>query len=140
MVANANLGTPPSTRMQCGAAHRVRRVVAIIAFSYLGITSGLTVLCVPVIALTHGRQAVEQFFRAVIEACLRLPIFCVVSLVAINALLTSEIMMEMFRFGTSRTRTWSDKSHVIAVIVVWIALLSGQLWFALLSRQQMLAR
>ena len=95
-------------------------------------------LCVPIVVLANGPQAGVSFLRAVVESCLRLPIFCIVSLAALNALLTAEIVVELFRFGTRWTCSWSDKRHFIAVIVTWMALVSGQLGFALLARQRLL--
>lgn len=134
MVADDNLNTSPVAEMRGGAAKRARKVLAAIAFSYLGVTIGLAFLCGPTLALAYGPQAVVSFLRVALESILHLPLLGVVPLLAVNALLTAEIAVELFRFGTYWTRSWSDRRHLITVFFVWIALLSGQLSFAILAR------
>lgn len=138
MAAAGNPCTSPGSTMQCGAAKRARKVLATIAFSYLGVSVGLAVLWVAIKVPASSPQAVASSLRTVAEASLRLPVFCVVPLVAINALLTAEIVVEMLRFGARWARLWSDKRHLVVVLAVWIALLSGQLGFVLVARQRLI--
>jgi hypothetical protein len=117
------------------AATHTRRILAAVAFSYLGGAIVLMFLCGAITLVTGDPQAIVSLSRAMLESCLRLPLLCMLSLVAVTALLTAEIVVELFRFGTHYTRAWSDKTHLFAVLVVWIALCSVQLPIAMLLRR-----
>jgi hypothetical protein len=106
-----------------GSAWCARRILAAIAF----VTFGLIWFSVSVTVLVSGPSAVASFFH--------LPMFCWVPLVVLNTLLTAEIVVELFRLGTQWSRSWSDKRHLIIVLIVWIVLLTGQLHFALLAHK-----
>jgi hypothetical protein len=110
---------PPATLK--GSAGRARRILAAIAFS----TFGLIWFSVSVSVLVSGPSAVASFFH--------LSVFCWVPVVVLNSLVTAEIVVELFRLGTHRSRSWSDKRHLITVLVVWTVLFAGQLHMALLA-------
>lgn len=121
-----------------GTPTMARKVLATAAFGYLGVT-GLVFVGLAMLSVISGPQAGVSHVRAVVESFLRFPRFGIVSLVAANALLTAEIMVEMVRFGTPLTRSWSDKRHLAVVLLTWIALASGQLLAVLVVRQHLMS-
>ena len=140
MATDNNPRVSPSTEMRRGAGRRARKALAVIAFSYLGVYA-ITALCVPpILYLTNGPQTTALLVRTIAESFLRLPMPCVVLFVAFNALLTAEIVVELLRFGSHRTRSWSDAKHVAVVLLAWIVFLSGQLPFALVAQQRLLGK
>ena len=109
-----------------GSAGHTRRILAAIAF----VTFGFIWFWVLAILFACGPAVVVSFFR--------FSLFLIVPLVGLNALVTAEIVVDLFCFGTHRSRCWSDKRHFITVLIIWIVFFGGQLSFALLARQQLL--
>jgi hypothetical protein len=110
----------------CGSSRSVRQVSAVTAY----VVFGLIWLTTSVVILAGGRAAVVSFFR--------LPLFAIVLAVALNAMVTAEIAVELFRLGTRWTRHWSDRRHLITVLFVWLVLVSGQLTAAMAVRSSLL--
>lgn len=121
----------------CRAALRARKLLATIAFSYLGI-SILALLCIPLIFLLRGPQAMVSVVDTVVDSFLRLPMLWLVLFVSFASLLNAEIVVELFRFGMDRARLWSDRRHIVAVLVTWVAWFSVQLGTILIVRQSLI--
>jgi hypothetical protein len=108
-----------------GPVRRGRRIAAATAF----VAFGVIWVGVSITLAVWGAKAVESF--------LGLPMVCLVALAALNGLITAEIVVELFRFGT-RSRSWTDKRHFISVVAAWMIFLTGQLALVVFMRQQIL--
>lgn len=138
MAADEVHYTPPSTDTPSaapgGSAGRARKILAVMALAWLGLYVASTM----VLVVANGPEAGLSLFRDAVVSLLRLPLVCIVPLVALNSLLTAEIIVEMLRFRGFRSRPWSDKRHFLTVLVIWIVLFGGQFLFALAAHRQLL--
>jgi hypothetical protein len=111
-----------------GSAWRTRGILAATTF----VVFGMIWLSVSVAVFVSGSSVVTWFFH--------LPTFCWMPLVALNALVSAEIVVELFRLGTHRIHSWSDKRHLITVLLIWIVLFAGQFHMALLAHNSLLEK
>jgi hypothetical protein len=120
-----------------GWARRLRVILAVMACVFLGLDVLLTI-SLAVVCFARGPAATESCLRAAIASCLHLPAVFLVPLVVLNALLTAEFAAELLRFGDRRRRLWSDKRHIITVLILWVIFSAGQLPATLIVRRSIL--